>query len=101
MLNCIGDLHAPLATGSKQFLKSTDVLRSRDHENLAQTSQHQRREWVIHHRFVINRQQLLADGLGGRIKPCTRAPSKNDPLHYFPSATPECHKLPSEASRAA
>ena len=42
-------------------LEILDVIRRRDQQDLANTGQHQGREGIIDHRFIVDGQQLLAD----------------------------------------
>ena len=49
-----------------------------DQQELADARQHQRRQRVVDHRLVVNRQQLLADGHGHRVQACARAPGEDD-----------------------
>src|SRR5580658_6099612 len=56
----------PLATITKQTLKRRQIDRCRDHEDVADPGQHQSRQWVIHHRLVVDRQQLLAHRVSDR-----------------------------------
>ena len=43
--------------------------------------QHQPVDRLIHHRLVINRQKLLADSLGNRVKTCAGAAGEDDAFH--------------------
>jgi hypothetical protein len=45
------------------------VLRSRDHQDLADAGHHQRGERVVDHRLVVDRHDLLADAPGDRVEP--------------------------------
>src|ERR1700730_11042003 len=56
------------------------IFRGRNDQDFAQAAEHQRRQWVTDHRFVVNREQLLADDLGDRKEPAAGAARKNDGL---------------------
>jgi len=49
-------------------------------KTIAQAAEHEGRERITDHRFVVNREQLLADDLGDRKKPAAGAARKNDGL---------------------
>src|SRR5262249_10317710 len=70
----------PLAPVTQQPLKLSAIIRRRDNKDVANTSKHQRRQRIIDHRFVENRQQLLADTAGYRIEPCSTAAGQNNAL---------------------
>src|SRR5215831_8895812 len=53
----------------------------RDQQNIVDARQHQNRQWVIHHRLVVDCQKLLVDGERRRIKPGARPAGENDALH--------------------
>jgi len=60
------------------LLEARRVLRRADDEHLADTRDHQRAQWVIHHRLVVDRQQLLADGKGSRVQAGAGAAGENN-----------------------
>ena len=41
--------------------------------------------WLIHNRFVIDGQELLADSLGHRVKTCARAAGEDEAYHCIVS----------------
>ncbi|MCY1184890.1 hypothetical protein D9M73_256180 [compost metagenome] len=51
----IGELHAELAAIPQKLAVLGQILACRDHQDLADASQHQHRDRVIDHRFVVNR----------------------------------------------
>ena len=57
-----------------------------DDQQLADPQQHQSAKRVINHRFVVNGQQLLDDGLDDWIQP-RAAPAKQDDSPWFACAT--------------
>src|SRR3546814_13541229 len=77
-LHRVLDPHAPLLSVAEQRLEHLLLVRRVDDQHLADACQHQHAERVIYHRFVVDRQQLLADRLGDRIQPRTRAAGEND-----------------------
>src|SRR5262249_44680724 len=50
---------------------------------IADSCQHENRQWVVDHRFVVDCQKLLVDGERRRIKPGARATGENDALHHM------------------
>ncbi|MNP19804.1 hypothetical protein D3C76_1123500 [compost metagenome] len=70
-LLCKGDLQAKLAAVSQQLTILWQVLGRRDHQDFADTGQHQYRNRVIDHRFVVYGQQLLGDAQGDWVQACT------------------------------
>ena len=72
-LYCIGQVNAKLRAIAKQFFKARCIIRRRNNQDILNACQHQCRQRIINHRFIINRQQLLACYLRQRIKSCARA----------------------------
>ena len=75
-----GDRDAPLRAVAQQPLERRQVLRRRDDQDVPDARQHQRRERVVDHRLVVDRQELLADRPGDRMQPRARAAGEDDPL---------------------
>ena len=73
--------HADVPAVAQQPAKHRQVLRGRDDENLTDSRQHEHRDGVIHHRFVVNGYQLLGDTFGHGIKPCARASCQYNSFH--------------------
>jgi len=67
-------------------IEAGEVVGRRDDQDVADAGQHQHRQGVVHHRLVVHRQQLLAQGQRGRVKPRARAAGENDPFHAEPRA---------------
>src|SRR5262245_35430998 len=63
------------------------VLRRRDHQNLADAGEHQRRKGVINHRFVVDGDQLLADRAREGIESRAGAAGEDDALHRIEYST--------------
>ena len=60
-------MYAVVRTVTQQPLESRQILRGGDHQNIPDSGQHQHGNRVVNHRFVVDRQQLLADPFGNRI----------------------------------
>jgi len=60
-LDSIFQMNAPLRTIAQQLLKTRQIARRADNQNLAYACQHQRAKRVVDHRLVVDRQQLLAE----------------------------------------
>ena len=67
-----------------QFSRDAAVLEQRlfvgggDNQHIRHLRQHQRGEGVEDHRLIVDREQLLADGLRDRVQSCAGSPSQND-----------------------
>ena len=72
-LHLVGEVHAVTAAVAEKPLEIRQVSRCRDNQNIANSGQHQRGKRIINHRFVVNRQQLLARHHGQRVKPRSAA----------------------------
>ena len=83
-LHGVADRDADLAAVAEHALEVADVLGRRDQEDLADAGEHQRRERVVDHRLVVDRQELLADGPRDRVEPRARAAGQDDPLGMRP-----------------
>ncbi len=55
-LDRVFDRKADVLAGSKQPLKSADVFRRADDQDLTNSCEHERGEGIVHHRLVIDRQ---------------------------------------------
>src|ERR1700731_1369027 len=62
----------------EQLLKAWRICRGGYDKDVLDPSQHQHADGVIDHRFVIDRQQLLGNGMGNRIQARTRTACQND-----------------------
>ncbi len=76
----VRDRDTPLTAVAQQALIQRQVLRRRDQQKVANTRHHQSSERVVHHRLVIDRQELLADAASNRVQPGAGAAGQNDPL---------------------
>ena len=89
-LHFVGQRQTPLRTIAEQFAKQRRVVRCRDNENLANARQHEGGERVIHHRLIVDRQQLFGNHLGHRVEPGTRSAGQNDAFAIHSAAFPYC-----------
>src|SRR5262249_15255964 len=53
----------------------------RDHQDVADTGEHERRQGIVDHRLVVDREKLLAHGERERMQPRAGPAGENDPLH--------------------
>jgi len=81
-LNGILKVDAPARAVAKQLFEAWRILWCRDDQNIAYSRQHEGTERIIDHWLVEYRQQLLANGQGGGVKPGAGATSKNDPFAF-------------------
>ena len=81
-LHRVRDRDAPLRAVAEQPLKIRIVRRRRDHEDVPDTREHQRRQRIIDHRLVIDRHELLRHRNRQRIEPRPRAARQDNSLSY-------------------
>ena len=81
-LRRVGDRHPEIAAVAQQAAEALLILRRRDDEDVANTRQHQRRQRVIHHRFVVDRQELLADAARQRMQTRAGPSREHDSLEH-------------------
>ena len=88
---------APLRAIAEQPLEVRIVRWRRDHEDVPDARQHQSRQWIVDHRLVIDRHELLRHRDRQRIQPRARAASQDNSLTYHvdsPIAYCTLHKRP-------
>jgi hypothetical protein len=69
-----------LATVAREALEERQIVGRGEQQDVPDARQHQRRERVIHHPLVINRQQPFADSQHHRMQPCAAAAGQNNPF---------------------
>ena len=82
-LHGVAQRYAELTAVTQKLLELGQVARRRNNQYLANTAQHQNAQRVVDHWFVIDRQDLLGDDQGERIKTRPAAAGQNDTLHGF------------------
>ena len=80
-LHGIGEREAQLRAVAEQRAGRAADPRRRDDQDFANAGQHQRRQRIIDHRLVVDRQQLLGDDQGHRMQPRAGAAGQDDALH--------------------
>ena len=80
-LHGVAELDAPLRPVAEQPDELLLVVRRGDDQDVPDPGQHQRRDRVVDHRLVVDRQQLLADAAGERVQPGARTTRQDDALH--------------------
>ena len=70
--------NCPLRSITEQLLKSRSVLRGGDHKDFPDSGKHQRRERIVDHRLVVDREELLADAKRDREQASSASPGQND-----------------------
>src|SRR6185436_8851445 len=68
---------ADVTAVAEEPLESVLLVRRRDHLDVADARQHQRRERIVDEWFIEDGQELFADGPGQRVQPRPRAASEN------------------------
>ena len=74
------DRQAPARAVAEQPREARHVLGRRDQQDVADAGQHQRRQRVVDHRLVVDRQQLLRHDPRERIQPRAGAAGEDDAL---------------------
>ena len=77
----VGEAHAEPLAVAQQAAELRQVLRRGDHQDVADAGQHQGGQRVVHHRLVVDRQQLLGRRQRHRMQPRAGAAGQQDPLH--------------------
>ena len=77
----IGEAHAEARAVAQQAAELRQVLGRGDHQDVADAGQHQRRQRVVDHRLVVDRQQLLRRRQRHRMQPRAGAAGEQDALH--------------------
>ena len=77
----VGDRDAELRAVAEQALELVGVLRRGDDEDVADAGEHQRRQRVVDHRLVVDRDQLLRDAERDRVQPRAGAAGQDDAAH--------------------
>ena len=75
------EVNAVVAAIAQQAAEAREVLRRGDNEDFADAGKHQNRNGVIHHRFVENRNKLLADAFGNGVKARAAAAGEDNSFH--------------------
>ena len=68
-LNFVVEADAPLGTVFEQIFEGGLVFGGGDYQNVFDSGQHQGRQGVENHRFVVYRHELLADYFSDRVEP--------------------------------
>ena len=81
-LHRVVDLEADLGAVAEQPAEAVLLVRRRDDEDPPDAGEHQRRQRVVHHRLVVDRHELLADGARHRMQARSRPAGENNPLQH-------------------
>ncbi len=77
----IGKAQAKVRAIAKKRLKTGEISRCGDDENLADAGKHQNAQRVKNHRFVVDWQHLFRYRNRQRVETRAAPPGKDDPLH--------------------
>ena len=80
-LLCIAKGHAPLLTVAQELSETGKILGRGDDQNLANTRQHERRERVVDHRLIEDRQQLFRYDLCHWVQARARPSGEQNAFH--------------------
>ena len=89
----VGNVEPPLTAVTEKLSKRGNIMRCGDDQQIPNLAQHQSGERVIHHRFVVYGEELLADRPGHRMKAGSGAAGQNDPFSSSGRGTLACHQL--------
>src|SRR5216117_257892 len=81
------DADARRHPGHPGHLEARGVLRRRDDQDGPDAGEHQRRQRVVDHRLVVDRQKLLREHLRHRVKARSRTAGEDDAFHAARLAT--------------
>jgi len=84
----IAEADPELAAVAQQVAVLRQVLWCGDDQDLADTGEHQHRDRIVGHGFVVDRQQLLGYPEGDRVQPGAGAAGEDDSLHAMFSRAP-------------
>src|SRR5207302_10339746 len=98
-LYCVMQADAPFPAVAEQLLEAGRVLGGRDDQDVPDAGEHQRRQRVVDHGLVVNRQKLLREHLRHRVKPRSCSAGQDDALHAARLATASLHALLSRYQR--
>ena len=90
-LHGVRDGDAPLRAVAEQPPEVRIVLRRRDHEDVPDAREHQCRQWIVDHRLVIDRHELLRHRDRQRVKARPRTARQDNSLTYHSSTL--IHKI--------
>ena len=76
-------VQAEMRPVTEQFGEPGQVLGRGDDQDVADTRQHEHGQRVVDHRFVVHRDQLLADHPGERVEAGAGSARENDAFHWF------------------
>ncbi len=80
-LDGVAERMPELRAVAEQPLERRRVVGRGDDQDVADARQHQRRQRVVDHRLVVDRQQLLGDDAGERVEARPGAAGEDDALH--------------------
>ena len=81
LLYCVVDVQAEMAAVLEEPPESVDVRWRRDQQDFPDPRQHERRQRVVDHRLVVNREKLLGNNKGQRVEAGAGPAGKENPLH--------------------
>ena len=77
----VGEADAVVGAVAQQAPEGRQVLRGADDKNIPDSRQHQRADGVVHHRLVIDGEELLAHPLGDRVQAGAGASGEDNSFH--------------------
>ena len=83
---------------AKEVTESGEILEPGDDEDLPYPRQRQRGQRVIHHGFVVDRQELLADHAGHRVEAGAVPAGEDYAFHESPPTLPARVRVTGEAT---
>ena len=76
-------VHAVVGAVAQEAFEAGEVVGGGDDEDVADAREHQSRDGVIDHRFVVDGEQLFADALGDGVQSGAGASGENYSFHIY------------------
>ena len=80
-------------------MQHRQIFWRRDYEHLAKTAEHQSRQRIANHRFVVDRQKLFADDFCQRIKTRSRATGEKNGFFVHLFSSPRITRIDANKSK--
>ena len=79
---------AKVGSVAEKGLNGRKVSRGTNDQDLVDAAGHEGPDWVVDHRLVVDREELLTDTLRGGVEATPATASKHNPPHAFTAAEP-------------
>ena len=98
----VRDREAEVPAVAQQPAKAVLLMRRGNDQHVPYAREHQRRQRVVHHRLVVDGDELLAHAMRHRMQPRSGAPGENDAFHRCdtPSAIERTRRVTDRSRQA-